>query len=140
MIYMVEQRSHSEEIIIWEEGKQPIHLDQRPLAFIDEWCKSHGSTYQGRREACCYHLQIKQKVPILISEHTKEIIFPTRSVRDPACIWIAYGTIQHVERKDKGTLVVFRNGEQRCIPCDIRIIRREMKLCAMYLEFLTLLA
>lgn len=105
-------------------------------SFIDAWCMQYGSTMEGRRIPCAKHLGIHQKVPILISEKTQDIIFPTRDVRSEACVWLNYRSIDYVKGNHKQTTIHFLNGTTHCLMVDVRSIKRGMRLCKEYIQIL----
>ena len=106
------------------------------LNFIDSLCIKYGSTMKGRMESCAKQLQIQQKIPVLLSEVTKDILFPTRNIRTPDCVWLNYRSIDIAKGTNKYSLITFLNGEQSELSCDIRIVKRGMRLCEQYLQIL----
>ena len=91
---------------------------------------------EGRKEAASYNLQIYQKIPILLSEIHQDILFPTKAIRNPECIWINYRAIDEVKRSIYGTKIVFHDDSQLNLCVDIRSIRRSLRLCERYLYLL----
>ena len=135
MIYWMQQdeRQHT---VLTKEGEQTIV--ERPLLFLlNQWCTLHGSTLEGRRKAACANLYITQKAPILVSEITRDIFFPTSALRNQKCIWINYRAVSEILRQNKKTRVIFRNGSELIVSLEIRAIKRSMRLCEQYLVFLT---
>jgi len=103
---------------------------------LQRLCLRYGSTCEGRREAAACNLDIHQKVPILLSEVYQDILFPTRALRNPECIWINYRAVDEIRRKEKGCIVQFHDESELFVSVDVRCIRRSMQLCKRYLSFL----
>lgn len=136
MIYWIKSSDYqTSTIIMKKEGSVKLE-NMSPLQFLDAWCLEYGSTYEGRKRALQKHLQIKQKVPILISEQTKDFMFPTCAIHCDGCIWINYRFVEEVKRKEAKTLVRFFDDSVLLLDTDIRSIRRELKICERYLAFL----
>ena len=121
--------------IVGSNGIQQIK-DERAVSFINRWCLLYGSTYEGRRAACAQHMNIRQKVPILISECSGDIMFPTRNVRSFDCVWINYRAMEKCYGNAMRSKIVFLDGSILELGCDVRILRRECKLCEEYLALI----
>ncbi|MEG0527291.1 MAG: competence protein ComK [Longicatena sp.] len=134
MIYMIKETLMGIELL--QDDTLCFVKDIKATSFINEWCVMNGSTYEGRRKACAMRLQIHQKVPILISERTKDMMFPTRKVTTMECLWLNARGIDTIKRNGKHTIIYFLNGEQVEVAVEYRAIKREITLCSQYLEIL----
>ena len=119
-----------------QENPQQARLQEPVLVILQRLCMRHGSTFEGRRAAAALNLDIHQKVPILLSEIYRDVLFPTKAMRNPDCIWINYRAVDEVRRLEKGCVVQFHDESKLSLSVDIRCIRRSMRLCERYLSFL----
>lgn len=136
MIYWFTQTQDMRHIRLMRADGELI-VNETSYDFLSNWCLLHGSTLEGRKKAACYNLSIHQKVPILISSKTKDIVFPTRAMYHEACYWINYRTVSDVIRQGKQTELIFLNGTTLRLAVEYRSIKRSMRLCQIYLEHLT---
>lgn len=130
--YIVQDK---EEVIVHDTQKEK-RIKKRMMTWIRELCLGYGSSYEGRKEAVKRVCHIKQKVPILLSERTKDMLFPTADIRSMDCVWINYRAIISVKGNHKQSSVKFINGSEAVFSCDIRCIKREMNICKSYLDHL----
>lgn len=134
MIYWMQQNDRQHTVLCKDDVQVVI---KQPLqSLLNQWCMLHGSTLEGRRKAACANLYITQKAPILISEITRDIFFPTSALRNQKCIWINYRGVEDITREERSTRIIFRNGSELLIELEIRAIKRSMRLCKQYLQFL----
>lgn len=136
MIYWIKPTSLGEQIEVMHSNGSVGTPDMGALRFIDAWCMQYGSTYEGRRIACATNMAITQKIPILISEQTRDIIFPVCNIRSWDCMWINYRGVDSYKGIKKQCQILFHNGTSITIGVDVRTIRREMRLCKDYLALL----
>lgn len=136
MIYWIVSIDYGERVEIMHSDGTRLEKDMNALRFINEWCMLYGSTYEGRKNACARHMHILQKIPILISERTLDMVFPIRNIRNRENMWINYRAVDTYVRCEKYTSITFLNGESKIVPADIRSVRREMRLCDAYLQIL----
>ena len=126
MVYYLRRIDERSCLMVQENGQQTV-LQEPLLVILQRLCLRYGSTCEGRREAAACNLDIHQKVPIL---------FPTRALRNPECIWINYRAVDEIRRKEKGCIVQFHDESELFVSVDVRCIRRSMQLCKRYLSFL----
>lgn len=120
-------------------SEQGVHCmkDTHSVKFIDSLCLQYGSSYEGRKAACKRVCQIKQKVPILLSEKTKDILFPLSDIRKDECIWLNHRAIRFAKTKQGSTYIKFENETTITLHKDIRILKRQMAVCQMFLNSLS---
>ena len=106
-------------IICYEKKKMKTQLV--PLRIINELCIDNLSTYQGRKEAIKIKYGIKTMVPIYINDEI--LLFPTKGIKEYACVWINYHQIREVQ---KGKIVL-QSG--KLVECEPFIIQRQLKNC-----------
>ncbi|MEF9966962.1 MAG: competence protein ComK [Longicatena sp.] len=136
MIYMIRQVGNTNIIEIMKENAPLRMMNQTSVEFMNQWCLYHGSTFDGRRVACAQQMMIKQKVPILISEQTRDILFPTKSMEHDDCIWINYQGITEIKKMKTKTMIIFRNDKKVVLDIDIRCMRRQLERCEKYLTLI----
>lgn len=136
MIYMISMGEYAQYIDIAHDKRVERIYDMSMRQFIDQWCMQYGSTSEGRRITCAKRLGIHQKIPILISERTKDILFPTRNIKDSTCVWVNYQSIDYVKKRDQHTQLYFLNGSSVTIAVDVRVVKRGMRICDEYLQIL----
>ena len=129
MVYYL-QRIDERSCLMVQENQQQARLQEPVLVILQRLCMRHGSTFEGRRAAAARNLDIHQKVPILLSEIYRDVLFPTKA------IWINYRAVDEVRRLEKGCVVQFHDESKLSLSVDIRCIRRSMRLCERYLSFL----
>lgn len=133
MIYMVKDDFKSSSIVLVHDKGEHLIRGTTMISFLRKWCQLSGCTFEGRREAASKLLAIRQKVPILISERTLDLFFPTKAMDDAQCVWINYRGIVQVKRSAQGSCIKFQNGCQEWIQVDYRNIVRELKLCERFI-------
>lgn len=79
------------------------------MKIVDESCKYFGSNYKGRYIGSKALLKMDYKLPIIIEEFKELVIFPTCSPKQEDCCWIALQNIENYTKKNKKTLVQFKN-------------------------------
>lgn len=138
MIYMIFNSKQGHDAFTMEDGGVFLWKEQNAFQVLKYVCIRCGSSYEGRRDAAKKLLHITQKVPILVSERERTLLFPTKRIKDPDCIWINYATVVYTSRFQTGTRIVFRNGKSIVTMCDIRGVDREMKLCEQLFALLAI--
>ena len=147
MMPTAEKRSDlSHILLLWRSGGHTWLLDRAgnersvsaaPEKVIGDLCLQCGSSLEGRRESFRRLTGYRQKIPVLISERTQQILFPTLSPVQEDCIWISANDVLGVsEKPDGNSTVVFLNGIKRTVPFQARVIRRQVKRCEEYLQIL----
>ena len=94
-------------IVYDHSGKSIINMNI--LKLLDDNCKNYGSSLKGRREGSEALTGIKYKVPIILSEYNKIVLFPTSSTRNVDCNWISLNNIKSYHKNGKNTVIVFND-------------------------------
>ena len=116
---------------------QWVKTDKSMNQIIDDLCVQCGSTADGRREAFRRLTGYRQKVPVLISERSHYLMFPTLSPDNPECIWLSYSDILDIVPSGEAeSEILFINGTRKSIPFSTRLLRKQMKRCDEYLQIL----
>lgn len=111
--------------------------DMHSVKLINSWCLQYGSSYEGRKSACQKFCGIHQKVPILLSEKTKDILFPLSDIRKDGCIWLNQRAILSVKRKQGKVYLMFEDGTSITMDKDIRVIKRQQAICKKFINSLS---
>ncbi|GEM_PF-2359057 len=115
----------------WITENQPVSK------VLNDLCIRNGSTMEGRQSAFRKLTGCRQKIPVLISERTQYMVFPTLSPSHAECMWISCNDILDIQAADEGSsVVVFLNGIRQRVPFGARLLRRQIHRCE---EFLTVL-
>lgn len=85
-------------------------VSQSSFEILEENCEYYGSTYEGRIAAAKKILNFSYKLPLLVEESEKIILFPTKSSSAYDCCWINHNFVKRREKSGKNTKVLFVNG------------------------------
>lgn len=131
ILYIYSKQMHTfiiDEYGIFRSRKQPKHI-------LEDLCMLYGSTMEGRKRAVSDRLMIVQMVPILISDKTKDLFFPIWNDED-GYWWLNYRLIQNVYKGKGQHTIVFHNGRELLLHCEVRSLMRQLRRCALYNEVL----
>lgn len=103
-----EKDDHS---LVIEEEKN-FTVEKNPTKIVNESCKNFGSSLIGRQEGTKKLINISYKAPIIISETSEIIFFPTSSPRFKDCIWISLNNIKNYYKENNNTIIIFKNNKQ----------------------------
>jgi competence protein ComK len=109
---------------------QTYMVAEKVETYLENWCLVHGSSLRGSADVVRHHLNITQKLPILVNPHGGLFFFPTLSRDHPECIWINAAKVSKLKDLGSGTLVRFHGGELE-LDIGIRSIRMQMKRCEL---------
>lgn len=83
-----------------------------PTTIVNANCCLNGATLTGRQQGTTYLTGISYKAPIVINEKNHLIFFPTHSVRNKSCIWIALHNILFYKKYGNKVLIEFCNNQK----------------------------
>ena len=83
---------------------------------MEDSCLYFGSNFEGRKAGSARLLNLTHKLPILVEESNSIIFFPTSSPRLAKCSWISLNNIDHYEKYNKGSKLVFKDGQSIILP------------------------
>lgn len=135
MLYYIRALNEHQSIMVQENKEQQV-IHEGVLSLLEQLCLFHGATYEGRRDAAAKILHIVQKVPILVSEITRDMLFPTKAVKEADCIWINYRAVDEIVRTRGKTLLYFHDGTFLQLSIDPRSLKRSLSLCRQFNDFL----
>lgn len=121
-------------ILATENGKSKIIEDnnnyiinQTPFDVMEHSCKYFGSSYEGRRQGSKEIIGANYKLPIIVEDGRNLVFFPTTSVEDSSCTWIAVNKIKNYEPlKYNSTKIVFSNDQSIIIPISFRSLQNQI--------------
>ncbi len=119
MIVLYIKREFDKTIVKTTEKK--LVINEIPKRFIDNLCIENLSTFAGRYFSTKKKLEIKSLVPIFVDD--KNLLFPTKSIRDYDCIWINYYKIKKVLK----TKIIFHNLLE--LKISDKIIKKQIAKC-----------
>ncbi|MDD2434638.1 MAG: competence protein ComK [Bacilli bacterium] len=99
---------------IIEEDNQFL-VKKSTTKIIDESCKFFGSSYLGRKDGTKKLIGVTYKSPIIISEYSNLIFFPTSSPRFDNCYWVSLCNIKDYYKNKSDinkSIIVFKNGKE----------------------------
>lgn len=105
-----------------------LEQKQELIAFLSAWCLSRGSTLKGRRDAACQLLACRQKVPIIISDRSEDILFPLYAMTAAEPLWVNARAIKKLYPQPQGACFCFENGFELSVPISVHTARRGLRL------------
>lgn len=115
MAYLINKETYYlyenvDKLVINEHGVELEFAEQNLENIIDDSCKYFGSSYKGRIEGSKNMINSKYRVPIIVSEKNKILVFPVSGYKLNEIIWFNYfNIIKYYKEKDK-LVVLFSNG------------------------------
>lgn len=120
--YMIIKKNEILEIV---DKDKVINQEISFTKYLNESCKYYGSTYRGRKSASIYLTGYKSKVPIIISESKKILIFPLFSSRNIDNIWIVYHNVYSFKKVKNYVEVTFKNQEKVILLVSYNIFKNQ---------------
>lgn len=100
-------------------------------------CLSNGHTKKGAIDAIRFHLNIKQKCPVMINGKDKCIFFPITLGQENIVLWMKYFPSMRIKRMNEyQTLCHFLN-HSIIVDVNYRSIKRQVKRCVQYIDILS---
>ncbi len=103
-----------------------IFTDFTTKNLINLNCKYYGSSLDGRISGSRDMLGVSYKVPIIISESFKIIMFPTTSVRNVDCVWINIAAILFYKNKNNTVHITFKNDKKLIINISFGVFEKQL--------------
>lgn len=94
---------------IVEEGRRR-HSNYTAEQILDQSCTKFGASLKGRKDAVKEVLNSTSKLPVLVDEGRNIFMFPTASLKNNDCVWLAYHHIKFFEARDDKTYIGFHDG------------------------------
>ncbi len=107
-------KSENESIVYESDNKYIVKESVDKI--MEDSCLYFGSNFEGRKAGSARLLNLTHKLPILVEESNSIIFFPTSSPRLAKCSWISLNNIDHYERDNEGSKLVFKDGQSLILP------------------------
>jgi|GEM_PF-1963477 len=101
----------------------------KPIDIIDFWCLSCGTSIEGSHNAFRHHLDITQKLPVLVNPVKMIFFFPTTSLRNSDCIWINSNQIKAIDSSAENAKILFHCGRSLQSDISVRSLKLQIKRC-----------
>lgn len=110
---------------LWAE--QWIQIQKKPLTLMDEYCSNYGLSVSGSQGAIRRHLNILQKVPILVHPLLQCYFLPTTAPKHSDCIFLNAQRIRQVKAMGCDTLIVFDDETHLIVHLGYRAIKKQIE-------------
>ena len=126
-------KNENESIVYENDNIYNVHESVDKI--MEESCLYFGSNLDGRKAGSARLLNLTHKLPILVEESNSIIFFPTSSPRLSSCSWISLNNIDHYEKHNKGSKLVFKDGQSIILPMSYGMLDNQV-LRSSRLQFL----
>lgn len=92
------------------EGNQQKKSVATTQEILNKNCIDYGASFKGRRETSSYYLKSKHKLPVAVNPAKGIYFFPTASLTNKNCVWLAYHHVKSIKQSDDKTYVLFKDG------------------------------
>ena len=133
--YMIIKKDDMLEIV---DNKQVINQKISCNKYFDNCCKYYGSSFKGRKDATRFLTGITSKMPIIISESKKILIFPLYSLRNTNNIWLVYHNILAFKKVKNYVEITFKNQEKIILLVSYNIFKNQYLKTGNLLAIITL--
>lgn len=132
ILYIIEHQHH---LVLYS-----VHQDQQIINdtiddYFNKQCLRFGYTLKGAIYAIRYHLKIKQRVPILVHPYQKILFFPIL-INQNTMLWLRYHPSMAVKQLGAYESKIIVVNHQLFCDVNVRVIRRQIKRCARYIDIL----
>lgn len=104
--------------------KRMIHNSEQ---IIDDSCLAYGSSLEGSKRSAAKILKSTKKLPVTICSKRGIYFFPTSSINNRDCVWLAYHHIHDYTQTDNKTYIQFINGSGIYVNTSTYTIDNQMK-------------
>ncbi|GAA0301001.1 competence protein ComK [Gracilibacillus halotolerans] len=118
-----------------EEDDQEIDLSAKKV--MDIACREFGISLRGLIEGSKMLSRITHKPPIAIDRVSGMYFFPTESPQNRSCSWIAHSHVLELEKTERGTNIIFKNGRELFVPASYHTIINQLYRTAQFRYLLT---
>ena len=102
-------------------------VEKSSFDVMDHSCKYFGSSYEGRKQGSKDVIGANYKLPIIVEDGRNLVFFPTTSIEDEDCMWIAVNKIKKYEQMDFNTTkITFTNNQNIIVPLSYRSIQNQI--------------
>ena len=119
--------------IINENGLEMEFVGNYVKKILDDSCIYYGSSLKGRIKGVKNILNISYKVPIMISEKRKIVLFPLSGLKNNEIILINFDVIKEYYNVDNFINVVFKGDFEKKFMCSRTIFNNQINKCSRLL-------
>jgi competence transcription factor ComK len=123
---------HSTKIITF--SNEHHTLNQTTQSIFETCCLHYGTTLQGSLQAIRFHLNIRQKCPVLLSTKHQLMFFPIPLANPQEKLWIRYLPSLISKRVSDHQCVVSFTHQNITLEVDNRMVVRQIKRCKSYVD------
>lgn len=117
--------------VINEYGIELEIKDMDTKKIVNSSCLFYGTSYQGRKLGTKNMINETYKLPIILNEAKKIIIFPINSLKSKKNFWIIYNNISNYHQISKSkVLVEFNNDFSKVFNISYYIFHNQMSKCS----------
>lgn len=130
-------------LIYYNDGLYTVNLEghqEKQMSdttkFVEDYCLKNGSTLQGRNDAFRFLTCTRYKPSLVVSNQKGLYYLATKRIQNTTELYlINYLELEKYKIIDNNhTLVIFKNGYQKELPINYRIIKRQIILLRTYLR------
>lgn len=104
-----------------------VRRDKSMLDQLNDWCILCGSTLEGRIKATKQLIPAYQKVPIILSESSLRVYFPTRGIQQDDCVFLcADDILQFKDVGDCKTEILTLGKNRIVVDVERRVIKKQL--------------
>ena len=116
-----------------ENGLEMEYQGNYVKKILDDSCIYYGSSLKGRIKGAKSILNNSYKLPILISEKRKIVLFPLSSLKNNEIILINFSFIKEYNYVDNFINVIFKNNIEKKFLCSNTIFNNQINKCSRLL-------
>lgn len=123
------QDSDNEDEILVIEKTRKIKFNDDCFKFLKKCCRLYGHSYNIQRQFVIDNFNFYIKTPIVLSEYSMIIFFPTASPRSKNCVWISYNNVDRYVKEDNYTKIYFKGGKILNVSASYSTIDNQITKC-----------
>lgn len=124
----------NEKALITTLDLEKVPFDFNLEHYLEKLCLAYGSSLEGRLKAMAYLGNSQYKLPLVISDKEEIYYLRTRNFKEKDCILLNYREFSKYKIAGKNTEIIFKGGYRYLLPCDYRIIKRQVFILEQYLN------
>lgn len=109
------------------EGREQRRSTYTCEEILNESCITYGADIVGRRKAAERYLKSSIKLPLSVHPAAGIYFFPTSSIQNKDCVWLAYHHIEEIKERDDKAFVLFEDGTGLYINSSVYTLDNQMK-------------
>ena len=118
------------------EKDRKFNVEIECFKLIKKSCKWYGNSYDMQRKFIVDKFNFYIKTPIIVSDYSKMMFFPTTTPNSKECIWISYNNVDRYIKKENYTQIYFKGGKILNISASYNTIDNQITKCIKIEKFL----